>query len=346
MRPAEVLIVGLPGPSLGRSETRLLRRLQPGGVILFRHNVAGAGELQALIAELRRLLPRTLLYLDAEGGRVARLAGLVGPAPAAARLAVAPPPLAARAGRWTGQALRLFGFDVDLAPVVDLDRGRGDNSLDGRYLGDRAAPVIARGRAFLRGLHAAGVGGCVKHFPGLGAAEQDTHHRPARVDLGQEALHEDLRPFIALAPLAGAVLVAHAIYQAWDREGRPASLSPAVATGLLRHRLRFRGVALADDLEMQALAPWGSLPEVAAAAFLAGCDLLPVCHTLEAAPEIAARLGRARYVPRLHEATPRIRRFRRHLATLRRGAVPPARLTTIQTRLRAINVALGTPHEV
>ena len=117
--------------------------------------------------------------------------------------------------------------------------------------------MIARGRAFLRGLHAAGVGGCLKHFPGLGGAGEDTHFRGSEIELGKRGLERDLEPFRALLPLAGAVLISHAIYPALDASGRPATLAPAIATGLLRRGLRFRGVALSDDLEMKALAHLG-----------------------------------------------------------------------------------------
>ena len=336
-----LLMVGLPGPALGALAARLLARLRPGGVILFRRNVESEAQLLALVGDVRRRAPEALLFVDAEGGRVDRLAPVVGPAPAASRLAQAPPTWSRRAGLWVGRGLRYFGFDVDLAPVVDLDRGGRGNALDGRCLGARPAAVAARGRAFLHGLEAAGVAGCVKHFPGLGGAGEDTHYRGAVVSLDAEALAADLRPFALLATQAAAVLVGHAAYPALDPGGLPASLSPAIAGHLLRRRLSFRGLAISDDLEMRALGEWGSLPEVAAAALAAGCDLLPVCHSLEGALEVAARLSRPRLAERAREAGGRLRRYRRHLGRLRRLARHPESLAAVQRRLRDLDEALA-----
>lgn len=311
---ARLLVVGCAGPALGDHERRILRDLQPGGLILFARNVVGADQLHALIAELRASVPRALLFVDLEGGRVDRLKSLTGGAPAASLLAAAPPSAAERSGRWIGRALRCFGFDVDLAPVVDLDRGRRDNALDGRYLGADPSTVERRAGAFLRGLHSAGVGGCLKHFPGLGGAGMDTHRDGAPIRLARAELERDLRPFRRLAATAGAIMVSHASYPMLDPSGRPASLSPAISTGLLRGELGFRGLVISDDLEMGALGRWGDLAERAAAALAAGCDLLPACAALEAAPEIAARLTRADLRAR---RGPAVRRLQSYAAQVR-----------------------------
>jgi beta-N-acetylhexosaminidase len=316
---AEVVFVGVPGTALDAASAALLRGGQPGGVILFKRNVESAEQLRRLVGEIRRCLPGALLAVDAEGGRVDRLREVVGPAPAPCTLAAMPPRAAARAGRWVGRALRLFDLDVDFAPVVDLDRGRQNNALDGRYFGRTARAVAARGAAFLSGLESAGVGGCVKHFPGLGGAGEDTHHRFAVVDLQRGELRLDLAPFARLAPLAGAVMVSHAIYPAYDADERPASLSPRILGGLLRSTLGFSGVVFSDDLEMNALEAWGGLPARCAHALAAGCDLLPVCHSLAALPEIAARLAAPDLRPRLAEARLRLAAYRRQIRALRRG---------------------------
>jgi beta-N-acetylhexosaminidase len=317
-RAAELLVVGIPGHALGREAERLLARLRPGGVILLPRNVESAPQLRELVAALRRTVPGALLYLDAEGGRVDRLRPLLGAAPGGAAMAARAPRFAARVGRWIGHGLRCFDFDVDLAPVVDLDRGRRDNALDGRYLGASPAAVTARARAFLAGLAAAGVGGCVKHFPGLGGAGEDTHLAGSEVGLDAGELAADLAPFAAVAPLAGAVMAGHASYPAFDPQRRPATLSPPIAGDLLRHRLGFDGLLLSDDLDMQALAPWGRPADRAEAALAAGCDLLCLCHSLAAAPEVAVRLEGPALAERRREALQRLDRYRRRLAALPR----------------------------
>jgi|HubBroStandDraft_3_1064219.scaffolds.fasta_scaffold17781_2 beta-N-acetylhexosaminidase len=317
MSAAEFLFVGIPGRDLDAATAALLTRFEPGGVILFQRNIRSAEQLLALVGELRRVVPRALLAIDGEGGRVDRLKEVVGPAPAASWLARRPPTLALAAGRWMAKALRLFDLDMDLAPVVDVDRGERGNALDGRYHGPRTSLVTPRARAFLRGLHSGGVGGCIKHFPGLGAAAADTHQGLARIDLEAAELELDLRPFASLMSLAGAVMAAHAIYPAYDVKERPASLSSPVLQGLLRDRLGFSGLTLSDDLEMKALAEWGDLPERAEAAFAAGCDVVLVSEHLDALPEIAARLEKRRLAERRRQARERLEIYRQRVRTLR-----------------------------
>jgi len=335
--PGTFLIVGIPGPRLDAATHRALAQVRPGGVILFGRNLESAEQVRALTGEIRTLLPQVVLWVDAEGGRVDRLQHVLTPAPAGERLAVEPPAVARRAGRWSGHGLRTLGFDADFAPVVDLDHGLRGNALDGRCLGGAPETVIPRARAFLDGLHGAGVGGCVKHFPGLGAAPADTHHRPATIDLPAEALARELEPFRVLAETAGAVMVGHALYPAWDAE-RPASLSSQIVDGVLRRDLGFRGLVVADDAEMEGLAPWAATPaERAEAAFTAGCDALLVCHRLEAAVEAAERLAAPALAPRRHAANRRWQAHRRHLDRLRAGATTRRfRLATVRRRLAAL----------
>jgi beta-N-acetylhexosaminidase len=344
IRGAELLIVGFEGPVLREAERRILRRLQPGGVILFGRNVESPEQLHALIADVRGLCPGVLLFVDAEGGRVDRLRDLVGRAPAAERLANARPAASRQAGRWVGRALRLFDFDVDFAPVVDLDRGERDNALDGRTYGASPRATIARAGAFLVGLHDAGIGGCLKHFPGLGAARMDTHREGAPIEISPAELARDLAPFAALAGSAGMVMASHATYPALDEERRPATLSPAVATRLLRRELRFRGVLVSDDLEMGALASWGSLPERCASALAAGCDLLPVCRHLAECPDVASALGAVKLKARREEAAERRHRYLGHLRSLRRRSAPArsASLDAIRAGLSRLGSLLST----
>jgi beta-N-acetylhexosaminidase len=325
------LVVGLPGPALGAEEREALERLRPFGVILFQRNVENAAQVLDLTEAVRAASPKTLLFVDAEGGRVDRLAGIAGAAPGASDLAAAPPERALRSGRWIGHALRALGFDADFAPVVDLDRGIAGNGLEGRTLGTSPRAVIARARAFLTGLRSAGVGGCVKHFPGLGGSGEDTHHRGTRVRLPPAELADDLAPFEALAAEAGAVMIGHAVYPALDPDELPADLSPSIARGVLRRDLGFEGVAFSDDLEMAALAPFGSLGDRAARAFDAGCDAIPICSRLDAAPEAAERLGRAAPARRA-EAARRLTAYRDALFATRR-ANRPHRLETVRERL-------------
>lgn len=317
MSAGQFIFAGIPGPDLDARTAALLAEARPGGVVLFGRNLDTAARLVELVAGLRALLPGVVLAVDAEGGRVDRFKELLGPAPAASLLARRPPAQSRLAGWWTALGMRLFDLDVDFAPVVDLNLGEANNALAGRYLGARPPAVTVRAGAFLRGLHSGGVGGCVKHFPGLGGAAEDTHFSTSVVRLSVAELAPHLKPYGSLLPLAGAVMIAHAVYPALDPGLRPASLSEAVAGGLLRGRMRFGGLALSDDLEMSALAEWGDLPQRSESAFAAGCDGLLVCETLAALPEIAARLAHRRHAERRAEAAHRLGAYRQRLQTLR-----------------------------
>jgi beta-N-acetylhexosaminidase len=343
MRAAEQVFVGIPGPELDGESAALLAEHQPGGVILFKRNIKDEEQLNDLVTALRRILPDAVLSIDAEGGKVDRLKDVVGPSPAAALLARHPPSLSYQAGLWMAQALRLFDIDLDFAPVVDLDRGENDNALDGRYLGAHPSEIIPRAQAFLRGLHTGGAGGCLKHFPGLGGAAEDTHFKVSCVYLPSDVLKTDLEPFIALAPVAGAVMVSHGLYPAYDTASRPATLSPPILGGLLRGRLGFDGLAVSDDLEMKALDDWGGLAERSEICFAAGCDVLLLCHTLEALPEVVARLENPRLEERLAEANRRLDNYRQRLRTLRsaRDYVATMRESSRGERLESVRDALA-----
>jgi beta-N-acetylhexosaminidase len=342
---AEQVFVGIPGPELDPASAALLSTHRPGGVILFKRNIREAEQLGELVVAIRRILPEAVLCIDAEGGRVDRLKDVVAPAPAAALLARNPPSLSLQAGLWIAQSLRLFDLDVDFAPVVDLNRGEDDNALGDRYLGATPAEVIPRARAFLRGLHSGGIGGCLKHFPGLGGAAEDTHFKVSSVLLPSGALLADLDPFDALARLSGAVMASHALYPAYDAENRPATLSPVILGGVLRGRLHFDGLCFSDDLEMKALDDWGDLAERSEQSFAAGCDVLLLCHTLEALPAVVERIANPRLEERRVEARRRLETYRQRLRTLRsardyvnlmRGGTQGERLENVKQALEQI----------
>jgi beta-N-acetylhexosaminidase len=219
-----------------------------------------------------------------------------------------------RAGALAGEICAAFSLDWDLAPVVDraVD-GAGRPVLAGRAASPDSGDVADAAAAFLEGLHAFGVAGCLKHFPGLGRAAVDSHLVLPRIGEDPEELEKDLAPFRALAARVPAVMVSHA---ASGSAGRPATLDRNVATGLLRRGVGFSGVAVSDDLEMGALADFGTLPERAALAFEAGCDLLCFGKETAALPGAAEAIERGLPAARLEEAGGRIGEFREALRRL------------------------------
>lgn len=332
MKGGGVLFLGIEGMALAGDEAKLLRKVQPAGIVLVTRNIADEAQLQQLVGDLRAAAPKALFCLDAEGGRVDRLKNVVAPAPAAAALARCPPAMAKRAGKLLGQSLRAFDFDLDFAPVVDLDHGISGNALDGRTFGTRPREVEARAKAVVLGLHESGVGVCIKHFPGLGRATADTHLKGAHIRATQAELARDLTPFTELFPSCESAMVGHAIYPGWGDTTWPASLSEQIATRLLRTEAGFRGALFSDDLEMGALAEFGALPELGARALAAGCDGLLFCRRIDAAPEIARALSRRSLRPRLEEAERRLARLRAQLHRWRKAAPPAPAFAELRRR--------------
>jgi beta-N-acetylhexosaminidase len=322
---ARLFAVGLEGPRLSAREREILSASPPWGVILFRRNLESLDALERLVGDLRGLGIAHLL-LDQEGGPVDRLRDLVGPAPALRRLAASGE--SRRAGLATGAMLSRLGFDVDLAPVVDRAvAGAGSLVLGERCASDDPVEIVAAAGGFLDGLHARGVGGCLKHFPGLGRATLDTHAALPIVPRDPVEEVRDLEPFRMLLERAGAVMVSHAA----GPDGTPASLAPDVATRWLRGGLRFAGAAFSDDLEMGALAGFGGLPQRCARASQSGCDLLLVCRRIEEYPACLEAVDRDVAATRRTEAAARLDAYAAHLERIRTAA-GPARETLAEVR--------------
>jgi beta-N-acetylhexosaminidase len=310
--------VGIAGAKLLSQERDILESYPPRAVILFRRNVESSDQLRELTEELRGLPGTPLLCLDQEGGPVDRLRDILSPSISfrdAARLGVA-----RRAGELQGEACSRLGIDVDLAPVVDrLLPGASERVLKDRCASADPNEIAIAAADFLRGLAAWGVGGCVKHFPGLGRADLDTHKDLPRIPKDPSEEERDLAPFRATMEEAGAVMVSHAA----GSDGRPASLSREIASGLLRETLGFTGAVLSDDLEMGALSAFGDLPERCAQASRAGCDLLFVCSRIEEFPGCVEAVAREVPAARRQEAGIRLDAYARRIEAMRREAKPP-----------------------
>lgn len=292
----QALVVGFDGAALPEWVRTALSEGRLGGVILFRRNLPELAAIAALNAAVVAAAagPPPLIGLDEEGGRVRRMPAPFPALPAMRRLGdTEDQALARRVGRGLGAALGAFGFNLDFAPVLDVDTNPSNPIIGDRAFSSEPERAGALGAAFGLGLMEAGVLACGKHFPGHGDTVSDSHLELPRVDHGRERLERvELAPFAA-AIRAGlpALMSAHVVYPALD-PARPATLSRAIATDLLRDRLGFGGVLFSDDLEMRALADHHAVEESAVLAVEAGCDVLLVC-------------SRRDFVERAHEALAR-----------------------------------------
>ena len=276
-------IFGLSGLTLTDDERAFFRDANPAGYILFGRNVESRAQLRALTDELRALhgRDRTFICIDQEGGRVARMKPPVWPAyPPGERfdqLYDVAPASAIEAARANAHALGLdlaeAGISVDCLPLLDVRQPGAHDVIGDRALGAEPMRVAALGRATLDGLARAGVAGVVKHMPGHGRALADSHKELPTVTATAEELEMDLAPFRTLKDSAIA-MTAHVRFSAWDAD-HPATHSPFVINEIIRKSIGFDGLLLTDDLDMQALG--GSVPERAAIAQGAGCDLALNC---------------------------------------------------------------------
>jgi beta-N-acetylhexosaminidase len=287
---SRILAVGLTGKVLTALEREILRKTPPYAVVLFARNIGTVEQLSDLVREIKGISPEPpVVMIDEEGGRVDRLRNLfVGLPPAAALLeGERPREFAYRFGNIIGQALRYFGIEINLAPVVDIQREIQAKGLERRTFGSDALTVVDLAGEFMRGQHDAGVASCLKHFPGLGQAFGDPHYGISTVNASyDELLAEDLIPYKHLGDVAGGVMIGHASYPQIEDPDVPATLSRKIATVMLRDVCDFHGVAVSDDMEMHAVADLGSYEDLAIRALMAGNDVVMFCSHIERMPAV------------------------------------------------------------
>ncbi len=280
MTPA---IFGLAGKQLSGDERAFFRDCDPAGYILFGRNVESREQLRALTDDLRAIHGREklLITVDQEGGGVTRLKPPVWLAwPDGVvfdRLYDIAPASAIEAARANaealGQDLAEAGITCTHAPVLDVRQHGAHDVIGDRAYGFEPLRVAALGRAVLDGLARAGIAGTIKHMPGHGRACADSHKELPAVTADQDELATDLAPFCALSS-ATMAMTAHVLFTTWD-EDNPATLSAKIIAEIIRGRIGFDGLLLTDDLDMEALS--GSVPERAARALAAGCDIALNC---------------------------------------------------------------------
>ena len=283
----QLIMTGVPGKELDAETARLFRRVQPGAFILFGRNLQSATQLRKLIDDLRDLSDiEPIITIDQEGGRVSRLRRIGNEPPNAQQLREKNDiDLIRRHGDITGRLLRLFGFNLDLCPVLDISfNDDAENSLHGRCYGKDVEQVVRNAGAFNEAMRGQGIGSCGKHFPGYSAATSDAHFQLPRIDRTREELDlNELAVFRQFVRDVDSMMICHAWYPCFEPQPTPATVSRRIVTELLRNEFGFDGLIMTDDLDMGAILTGYRLDDTIRLCLEAGNDIMMLCHRV---PEI------------------------------------------------------------
>jgi beta-N-acetylhexosaminidase len=278
----QLLMVGIPGQEVDETTRCLIQELQVGGIILFKRNIAHPRQVAELIRACQKLALTAgskplLVAVDQEGGPVQRLHRPFPEMPSARQFGAGGDPAAvAASARQVALELRALGININLAPVLDVPR-RSDCPLWERSYSNDPEQVARYGLAAVQGYLQGGVLPVVKHFPGLGATDLDSHLDLPTATPGADQREIDLLPFRrAVAAGVPGVMSAHVLVSEWD--AFPASLSRVAVSRILREQLGFTGLAFTDDLEMGAVTKQWPVAEAAQLAVAAGQDILLICE--------------------------------------------------------------------
>ncbi|HMD75919.1 MAG TPA: beta-N-acetylhexosaminidase [Terracidiphilus sp.] len=328
-----LLVVGLGGTELTNLERAWLKLVRPAGTVLFQRNIEDTKQTRALLGEATGLCAEhSFRCVDVEGGTVNRLRDALAPMPSAQAVTMAArrtgkTMLIREQGELIAQAVKAFGFNTTLAPVVDLALPESAQVMGTRAATPTTAAVVDYGRNFLAGLAKHGVVGCGKHFPGLGGGTLDSHREILKIRRSSRELwSKDLAPYRELRNELPMIMVNHAAYPDTPGRNRPASVSPYWITTVLRKRIGYNGIIFSDDMEMGGILKFMPMEEAAVAAIRAGMDLLEICHS----PELILRAYEALIAEGERSAAfrklllARAGQTARQCAKLFAGGVPPA----------------------
>ncbi|MBS0168561.1 beta-N-acetylhexosaminidase [Nitrospira sp. CMX1] len=278
----QLFMIGFDGTTVSADLASFIKEYQPGGVILFARNLESAEQIVDLTNALQRCSPHSplLISIDQEGGRVSRLPK---------EFTIFPPcdvlgqchssELAYAAAATTAKELAAVGINMNMSPVLDVNSNPSNPVIGDRAFGTTPTLVSELGVATVGGLQDNRVVACGKHFPGHGDTTSDSHKELPVVTASRDRLERiEFPPFRrAIAGGVSTMMTAHVQYQALD-EQRPATLSPAIISKLLRQELYYDGVVLTDDLEMHAIIDHYGIGDAAVLAIQAGCDMPLICR--------------------------------------------------------------------
>lgn len=296
------VMLDLKSIEISQVEQEILRHPQVGGIILFSRNYESKQQLTHLTKSIQKIVPDCIIAVDQEGGRVQRFRTEFQTYPALQTFGQLYEKnkeqallLAENTAYQLASELREVGVTISFTPVLDMDRGQSQVIGD-RAFHHQAEAVIQLGRAFIKGMHAAGMPATGKHFPGHGFVEADSHHT---LPVDQRTYHEieknDLEPFKALSADLDAIMPAHILYEKVDRF--PTCYSEFWLQTVLRSKLDFSGVIFSDDLSMAGAEFMVNYVDRAEQALQAGCDMVLCCNQPDQAVRILEHLESYQNLP-------------------------------------------------
>lgn len=319
----QVFIWTYSGTAMSPLMAKWLERYQPGALIVFGRNIQSPAQIAKFNSAVQKLAAQKMqapffLMIDQEGGQVTRLKTSV-PLPSALALGkMNDSKFIETFGKTKGELLHNIGFNVNLAPVLDISNPDKDSFIGNRAFGDDPSAVAEMATAYARGLNAGGMIPTAKHFPGHGGVVQDSHRTtPKKMATYDDLKDADLVPFeeYAGADFPRALMMAHLSLPNIDPSGVPATYSKVLIQDYLRDKLEYDGIVITDDLEMGGASIERDTGERAVRAFLAGNDMLMLAgsprHQRAAFEALYSAVQKGRVsLERLNQSVERILRYK------------------------------------
>ncbi|KUP23030.1 beta-N-acetylhexosaminidase [Paenibacillus sp. DMB5] len=292
----QMLLAGIDGTRLDSEAKRMIAEDEIGGIILYKDNISSLKSMISLINALKQSNSANkvplFMSVDQEGGKVSRMPEEYAAIPANSKVgAVNKTESAAEMGSLLAREVLSSGFNMNFAPVLDINSNPDNPVIGERSFGNNAELVSRLGIAEMKGLASEGAIPVIKHFPGHGDTSVDSHLELPVVNKSVAGLAKlEWLPFqAAVKEGADAVMVAHILYPQLDPD-KPASLSAEIIGGLLREQMGFGGVVITDDLTMGAITDHYTLPAAAVDTVLAGSDILLIAHEYSNERKVRAAL--------------------------------------------------------
>ncbi|HNY10086.1 MAG TPA: beta-N-acetylhexosaminidase [Candidatus Wallbacteria bacterium] len=284
----QLFMIGIKGGECDPDAIDMVKNYGVGGIILFARNITGGDQVKKLITDLKSHSKHPLaVSIDQEGGLVLRLTA--GATVMPGNMAIAACPESSRGevcetwGRIEGEELRNLGFTLNLAPVLDINSNPQNPGIGARSFSDQPELCAEAGFDLISAVQRNGVSACAKHFPGKGNAAVDAHLDLPVINASIDELRKfELVPFKkAIEAGVDAVMTAHVVFPGIPGETLPGTLSKRLLTDLLKVELGFGGPVITDDMEMGAIAKYYPQDEACFQSFMAGGDIILICHTKE-----------------------------------------------------------------